>query len=163
MLTKNILFGGPPCRHNTVQTIPWNHGGIRIVQSFTLTRKSTSHIREWEGLSQWARADNASSDKKKQAHLGVSHSFLLKFPQRPCCSGLWKGTNDFFEKQNIFYKSFPANGWLLYKQFSRMWNLSHWNSFSSEFFLMYRNSLNVTFVTYRWIINLNVLDKQRQF
>ena len=64
-------------------------------------------MRAWGGLSQWARADNASSDKKKQAHLGVSRSFLLKFPQRPCCSGLWKGTNDFFEKQNIFYKSFP--------------------------------------------------------
>lgn len=53
------------------------------------------------------RAANGSSNKKKQAHLGVACSFLLKFPQRPCCSGLWKGTSDFFEKQNIFHKSFP--------------------------------------------------------
>lgn len=35
-------------------------------------------------------------------------SFLLKFSQRPCCSGLCKRTNDYYEKQNILlYKSFP--------------------------------------------------------
>lgn len=38
---------------------------------------------------------------------GVSCLFLLKFFQRSCCPGLWKGTNDYYEKQNILYESFP--------------------------------------------------------
>lgn len=79
--------------------------GFGLLKASPKTKTHQAQERGWEGFSQEGRADNDSSDEKKQAHLGC---LLLKFSQRPCCSELWKGTNDYYEKQNsLLYKSYP--------------------------------------------------------
>lgn len=73
-LTKCILFGGPPSHHDTVQVITWNHGGIQMVQSFTLTRNPPATAESmWRTLT----AGKSRHWFKRQEETGPSGCFLL--------------------------------------------------------------------------------------
>lgn len=105
-------LGAQPITIRQSKCTPEIMEGFRLLKASQRTDMHQPGDRGWEGPSQ----QTVIQVTRSRPSWSVFCSFLLKFSQRPCCSGLWKKINDYYEKQNIpLYKSFPeGSGCLQY-------------------------------------------------